>query len=142
MTSYTLEAADWLYLAYDMAEEVCLTHQFVTTDLLWPHVTLPTIAAGGRLMGRVVRDALHRGWMQKAKTEDGLLLFADHTDLQPVFTQDARKIRHHGPLPVYRSLTWLGFLLDGPVPEPSAYGIRPVHAVPVAPEVSEIREVN
>jgi len=96
---------DWLAAAYDVVKHVARHQAVVTTDDLWTRLSFPVGAAGGRVMGKVIRAALTSGLLEKARS-GRFLLCLDHADLDPVRTLDGSEIRHQGPLVVYRSLLY------------------------------------
>lgn len=104
MERYEGSQAAWLADAYAVAFDVCRQHDEVTADLLWSRLAFPPSPADGRVFGKVIRVALARGWLEKAKNPDGTWKAWDHLDRPPVFSRDKVKIRQKALIPVYRSL--------------------------------------
>lgn len=107
----------WIDTAMEVLRQACVDHETVTTDTVWPSLTWPTTKSGGRLIGKVVREALQRGWMIKTPMANGHLDCLDHVTLPRVHTVDGVRVHHKSPVLVYQSM--LGECPSGPDPKDS-----------------------
>lgn len=97
----------WLKRAEEVIRDACEQHAEVTTHLVWPVLDFPP-NGDGRLLGKPLRKALARGWMEKDKDTFGVWRAYDHLDLEPLYSADGVLIRQKALVPVYRSLLACG----------------------------------
>lgn len=104
MERYECSSRSWLDEAYRVLYRICLENEEVTANLVWPHIDFPAPPSDGRAFGKVMRVALRRKWIAKAKGSDGVWRAYDHLDLPVVRSRDGVVIRQKALIPIYDSL--------------------------------------
>ena len=104
MARYEDSAQAWLADAYSVVRRLCLENAEITAMKIWPHLPFPPATTDGRVFGKVMRVALARKWLAKAKDENGVWRAYDHIDYPTVKSKDGVAIRQKALIPVYRSL--------------------------------------
>ena len=57
MEAYQASSQTWLFEAYTVLHSLCLTHEEITADIVWPHLMFPPPPRDGRMFGKVIRTA-------------------------------------------------------------------------------------
>ena len=114
MARYDGTAKAWLNEAYPVVHRLCLENREVTALMIWPHLPFPPSCTDGRVFGKVMRVALRRRWLAKAKDAEGVWRAYDHIDHPAVKSKDGVVIRQKALIPVYHSLIFDELGLAGP----------------------------